>query len=533
MQHKLIFIFLLIPFLLFASTNDRALYIEKYASEKKVALVIGNSNYDNKSLSKLKNPINDARAVRDKLKEKNFEVLYLEDATQREIDKEVRKFSDKLKNSGVGLFYFAGHGLEVDKKNYLIPIGANVSDEVDVKYEALGVNEIVDRMKRSGTRLNLVVLDACRNNPFKRGAGGLAPMQNAKGTLIAYATDSGSTASDNPNEQNGLFTKHFLKALDEPLNQREFFHKVRKSVYEASNGKQLPYLNDGTIGDFFFTVTDIKYQSSVSLQDEKQQFYTLFINPTPYDATVQITNISPKYHDGIKLKKGSYDIKVSKDGYVSKSGTIELKSDLNINVELEKEKVVFKESSNLNGTIQDKYGNTYKTVKSPYTGKVWLDRNLGASRVCTSFDDSQCYGDYFQWGRDSDGHEKQNSSSFKAGSSDWTSSDNSGAKRSASWNPCPSGFRIPTIDELTAETLNQGVKNRDDAYRNFLKLPSAGNCYNVSGSLANQGSSGYIWSSSLSMSHSKYLYFHSSNADAHYYSRAYGLSVRCLREEYR
>ncbi len=239
-----------------SANNDRALklYKQNHGGETKVALIVGNSNYNNRNLSKLKNPVNDARAVRDKLKEKDFEVLYIEDATQRELDKIIRRFTNKLKHSKVGLFYFAGHGLEVDKQNYLIPIGAKVSDIDDVKYEALAVNKIVDKMKRSGTRLNLVILDACRNNPFKRGTGGLAAMSNAKGTLIAYATDSGSTASDNPNEKNGLFTKHFLKALDEPLNQREFFHKIRMSVYKASGDKQLPYLNDGTIGDFYFSV---------------------------------------------------------------------------------------------------------------------------------------------------------------------------------------------------------------------------------------------------------------------------------------
>ena len=301
-----------------SANTDRALYIKKYANETKIALVIGNSNYNNRSLSKLKNPVNDARAVRDKLRQKDFEVLYLEDGTQRQIDKIIRKFSNKLKHSKVGLFYFAGHGLEVDKKNYLIPIGANVSDEDDVKYEALAVNKIVDKMKRSGTRLNLVILDACRNNPFKRGSGGLAPMQNAKGTLIAYATDSGSTASDNSNEKNGLFTKHFLKALDEPLNQREFFHKIRMGVYKASGDKQLPYLNDGTIGDFFFTVSDTIYEKSkVSFNNIAPTLFTLTINTTPYNAKVSITNIKPKYYDGIKLKKGKYSIKVSKNGYIT------------------------------------------------------------------------------------------------------------------------------------------------------------------------------------------------------------------------
>jgi uncharacterized protein (TIGR02145 family) len=179
---------------------------------------------------------------------------------------------------------------------------------------------------------------------------------------------------------------------------------------------------------------------------------------------------------------------------------------------------------------KDKYGNEYGVVKSPYTGKVWLDRNLGASRVCQSYDDEQCYGDYFQWGRESDGHEKKNSSNFKTGSSDWMSSDSSGAKRSANWNPCPKGFRVPTIDELLAETTKQRVRDRNDAYRNFLKLPSAGYRYRIDGSLFYQGSRGYVWSSSPGGSYSQYLHFSSSGADSYDYRRASGLSVRCLRD---
>ncbi len=202
---------------------------------------------------------------------------------------------------------------------------------------------------------------------------------------------------------------------------------------------------------------------------------------------------------------------------------------------------------------------SYQAIKSSYTGQVWLDRNLGATQVCTAYNDSSCYGDYYQWGRDTDGHEKSNSDTNSTivdtitpnhdqfildddnadddgANYDWVSEDDDGTQRVSKWSSidgssiCPVGYRVPTIDELVAETTDEGVNNRDDAYTNFLKLPSAGRRYNYSGSLNDQGSWGYIWSSSPDGSYSKYLYFNSSYADWDNYVRAYGRSVRCLRD---
>lgn len=249
---RLILIFLLLHFS--ANANTRALYLKKYANEKKLALVIGNSAYSG-LLSKLQNPANDATDVKEALEKTGFEVIFLKDATQSQMDEKLREFSDKLKKSAIGLFYFAGHGLEVENKNYLVPVGADVSDKFKVKYKTIAVDEIVTRMNNSGTRLNMLVLDACRNDPFSRGGGGLAPVVTAKGTLIAYATSPGSVAADNANERNGLYTKYFLKALKQKnVNQRDFFHNVRVGVYNESGGLQTPYLNNGTIGDFYFYV---------------------------------------------------------------------------------------------------------------------------------------------------------------------------------------------------------------------------------------------------------------------------------------
>ena len=198
-------------------------------------------------------------------------------------------------------------------------------------------------------------------------------------------------------------------------------------------------------------------------------------------------------------------------------------------------------------------GTTYGTVTSPFTGKIWLDRNLGASRVCTSFDDVQCYGDYYQWGRNFDGHQDSTSgttstqatnvnfsgSSFVTGSSDWTSVDN-GSLRAENWSKtdgssvCPIGFRVPSITELIAETLDNGAIEKVSAFSNFLKLPSAGHRDNADGIIYGVGGSwGDVWSSSTDMSRefeTFELYFDAGELNSFYGKYARGLSVRCIKD---
>ena len=205
------------------------------------------------------------------------------------------------------------------------------------------------------------------------------------------------------------------------------------------------------------------------------------------------------------------------------------------------------------------HGVRYKVVTSPYTGHKWLDRNLGATQVCTSFDDAACYGDYYQWGRNTDGHEKSSFgttstqatdvnnvgdgnfiTSDDANDYDWAKAvDGDGSLRSANWaktdgtSVCPVGYRVPTISELHAELLDIGsaeIKNRDDAFNSFLKLPSAGGRNNSLGDLYDQGSWGYVWSSSVGSSRSRGVYFSSGNEYSLNSYRAYGFSVRCLRD---
>ena len=198
-------------------------------------------------------------------------------------------------------------------------------------------------------------------------------------------------------------------------------------------------------------------------------------------------------------------------------------------------------------------GTTYSTVTSPYTGKVWLDRNLGAAQVCTIYTDTACYGDYYQWGRDFDGHQDSTSANtttqatdvnnagnsfITSGSSpyDWTTADSNGNLRTVNWSKtdgtsvCPMGFRVPTLTELKAETLDNGVSNSATAFSNFLKLPVAGYRHNYAGGLNGQGTYGYVWTSSVNDFNSDIVNFNNSGAATNDYGRAYGLTVRCLRD---
>lgn len=233
---------------------DRAIHLKKMVTEQRVALVIGNNDY--KTMPALKNPVNDARAIRQSLKSRGFDVIYKENATKRDMKKLLKKFSHKLTRGGVGMYFFAGHGINVGGRNFLVGIDAVLDEEEDVEFEAIALDYVISKMKKAGNRLNIIALDACRNNPFGRsGGGGLAPIGNARGLFVAYATEAGAVASDNKTQKHGLFTKHLLASINQPgANLSEVFKIARQGVYKESNGKQSPGIYDQTLGEFYFTL---------------------------------------------------------------------------------------------------------------------------------------------------------------------------------------------------------------------------------------------------------------------------------------
>jgi uncharacterized caspase-like protein len=226
------------------------------STERRVALVVGNASY---RISPLKNSQNDARAVSSALRKLNFEVIERHNLGREAFSMAIREFGDRLKGANVGLFYFAGHGLQVKGRNYLVPVDVDIAREDEVPYRGLDVNEVLDKMDSARTAINLVVLDACRNNPFARSFKlsqiGLAQMDAPQGTLISFATAPGSVAQDGEGS-NGLFTGALLKHIGtQGLAVEQMFKRVRVDVVRESNNQQVSWESSSLNRDFSFAKT--------------------------------------------------------------------------------------------------------------------------------------------------------------------------------------------------------------------------------------------------------------------------------------
>jgi len=224
------------------------------ATEQRTALVIGNSTY---SSGPLKNPVNDAKDMDATLKRLGFKVVLKTNVRFRDMDSAIREFGRELSRSDDGLFYFAGHGIQVGGVNYLIPVGANIEKEEDVRYEAIDAGRVLSEMAHANNGLNIVILDACRNNPFARSfrseSRGLAIIGHVpKGALISYATSPGDVARDGEG-RNSPYTKYLLQYMKQPgLPIEGVFKKVRQTLDAESGGKQIPWELSSLSGDFYF-----------------------------------------------------------------------------------------------------------------------------------------------------------------------------------------------------------------------------------------------------------------------------------------
>ncbi len=223
--------------------------------ENRVALVIGNAAY--KQQRPLSNPVNDATAMAGTLRRLGFDVVSVTDADRTRMVKALGEFRKKLRTDGIGLFYYAGHAVQVRGKNYMLPVDADISSENDVRLLAFDQESVQNELEDAGVRLSLLIFDACRDNPFERrfrsaGSRGLAAADAARGTVIAYATAPGKTADDG-DSGNGLYTAELLKMMAKPgLGLEEVFKQTAAAVERASGNKQTPWYNSAFHGNFYF-----------------------------------------------------------------------------------------------------------------------------------------------------------------------------------------------------------------------------------------------------------------------------------------
>jgi hypothetical protein len=225
-----------------------------YAAEARLALLIGNAAY---KPAPLRTPVNDVRLMEAALKDAGFTVMKAENASLRDMRRLVRDFGDRLKtDGGVGLFYFAGHGVQVRGENFLVGADSDMRREDEVADDSLNANTILEKMQTAGNRVNLVILDASRSSPFavksRSAVEGLAGMRAPGGSLVAHSTAPGSVAPDGTG-RNGLYAENLARTIRLPgLPVEEVFKQVRTAVRKQSNNLQNPWENMALEGQFAF-----------------------------------------------------------------------------------------------------------------------------------------------------------------------------------------------------------------------------------------------------------------------------------------
>lgn len=303
------------------------------AKEQRIALIIGNNNYQH--LPVLNNAVTDARSMAAKLGERGFETILRVNAKHREMHRALSIFQSKLASGGTGLVFFAGHGIQSGSRNFLMPVDALVEVEDDLEAEAMDAQRILVAMEEAGNPLNIVILDACRDNPLPRrkrsAARGLTMVQipkGAKGTAILYSAGPGESAEDGAPGGNGIFTGELLKAMDNSgMTLEQVFKETSRNVLAKTNNRQRPWALTSIQGDFYFLppdsvsgpnikkprpgnnvsqgALDLAFWDSVKGSEDKA-LYSAYIDEFPEGKFVSLAKIElAKLQQAVKPKAGT------------------------------------------------------------------------------------------------------------------------------------------------------------------------------------------------------------------------------------
>jgi hypothetical protein len=286
-------------------------------AETRTALVIGNGEY---AISPLKNPPNDAIDISRKLQNLDFEVTTLINANGLEMERSIREFGKDLAKdeNGLGLFYYAGHGVQIEGRNYLVPIGADINAADEVRYKAIDAGIVLSKMESAGNGTNIVLLDACRDNPYKSSFRtqnrGLAIVNAPRGSLIVYATSPGDVAQDGEG-RNGVFTGSLLKYIETPgVDVELMLRQVRREVMHRTGNRQTPWTTSSLTGSLYlageegegFEGFETFPEPAESAQETDQDILCeLFISTDPMGAEITVNGeakgVSPQLINNIPL----------------------------------------------------------------------------------------------------------------------------------------------------------------------------------------------------------------------------------------
>ncbi|MBN1253505.1 MAG: caspase family protein [Bacteroidales bacterium] len=489
-------------------------------NQKRIALIVGNSAYPGGQA--LNNPVNDANLIANTLQSLDFTVIKQLNATKASLEKVIYEFSRSLRDFDVALFYYAGHGMQIDGKNYLIPVDAKLSDKTAVKFEAVAVDFIVEEFENYPNNTNIVILDACRDNPFRswdRGsARGFKAMQPASGTIIAFATSEGSTAADGE-AGNGLYTTYLVQEIKKPQRIIDVFNNTRIAVENASNGAQSPQEWTKLKGAFYFSKPA---NTNVAIPSQPQSAFI------PGDVVYSYGSILIDSEiEGDFYIDGEFKGRISKNSKGNKlpniqtgNHTIKIVGDENwiqiINIVQNQTSYLNVKSSKPNystNTLYDNRNGNYYPIKE-INGLVWMTKNL------TYYSGSGCWIS-----------ENKNENLEKYGYLyNWKTA----------LNVCPTGWRLPTKYELE-DLINKYGGQGENAYVGLKQNGTAGfspafGAWRDSGGSFNSGfleKIGYYWSSTeLDENDAWYMYIYDEQklAKTNSNDKDMAISVRCVKK---
>jgi len=517
-----------------------SLQILAQVSEKRLALVIGNAAYQYSG--ELRNPVNDANLVANTLKDLGFTVIKRTNATKEQMDNAVLDFWRKLGNCDVALFYYAGHGVQLNGINYLLPVDAQLEDRLAVEIEAVDVNKVVDKFEYYPENINIVILDACRNNPFRSwvrgGMRGFTAMPAPSGTIIAFATSAGSTASDGTGS-NGLYTEKLTRQMKIEQRIEDVFINTRIAVQQASGGNQSQQEWSQLTGKFYFT--------QAALEAADKPLIGTVENVMTYGSIELTTNISGElYLDGKRLASVSSNTKVPISKITTGSHKLEIAGNENWteNITVNKD-----QTTRITASSKESY-NTYELARSDaFTdtrdnedykwikigNQIWMAENLNYKTAYGSW----CYDD------------KESNCNTYGRLYDWET-----AKQ-----VCPDGWHLPTDEEWKELERHLGMSVEESGEISFRgndeggklketglthwKAPNKGatneggftalpgGYRNYNGTFYYVGNYGYWWSSteySAAGAYSRSLRYDSASISRYSNDEELGFSVRCVRD---